>query len=84
MEIEVEIVDYCACIRLGKNEVTLTYRTEREVSDNWGTKQSEISYFLNGTSVCREKLPRAVTAEVLAELVATASIIDRRRDWKVI
>lgn len=84
MEIEVEIVDYYACILLGKNEISLIYQTERAVSDHWRTKQGEISYFLNGVSVSRSSLPDSITAEIIAELVATASIVERRSDWKVV
>lgn len=77
MKQKIEIVDYYACVQLNRyTAFSLTYQTTRDLSDHWGTKQSEPEYYLNGRSVSREELPSTVTAEIIAELIATASIVE--------
>ena len=85
MEVEIEVTDYIATFQLpNRDEISLTYTTIRPINDNWGTTQSEPEFYLNGVSISRSQLPRAITAEIIAELIATAAISSRRSDWQIV
>lgn len=78
METKLEVVEYYAATKIGRHHLSLFYSTTRPVNDNWGTTQSEPEFFLNRLPTSRSKLHSSITAEVIAQLIATASVVERR------